>query len=274
LSILFFNEISASNITGGNYVLNKKSISTALLLSGLMLSGSVAAQQFADDVQDFATWGNITATGNFGFINPKNETLKKVKWWAEGQGRFADDSSKFSQAIVRPGVGYQLTPTTSIWVGYAWTPTTTPFVKNTYDEHRVWQQVIWSDKFSWGRLTARGRLEERFVPDHIGTASNPGDPSPANSTMAGRYRQLIKASIPLSFAPGFSYVIQDEAFVSLNDTDWVPRRGFDQNRFFTGLGYAFTPQITGEVGYMNQYIIRRGANYMGHILSVNLLMNF
>ena len=86
-----------------------------------------------------------------------------------------------------------------------------------------------------GGLTARSRLEERFVPDHIGTSSNPGDPSPANSTMAARYRQLIKASIPLSFAPGFSYIIQDEAFVSLNDTDWVPRRGFDQNRFFTGL---------------------------------------
>ena len=253
---------------------NKKGISTALLLSGLILSGPVAAAQFADDVSDFATWGNITATGNFGFIDPKNETLKKVKWWAEGQGRFADDSSKFSQAIVRPGVGYQLTPTVSIWVGYAWTPTTTPFVKNTYDEHRVWQQVIWSDKFSWGRLTARSRVEERFVPDHIGTSHLPGDPSPANSAMAARYRQLIKASIPLSFAPGFSYIIQDEAFVSLIDTDWVPRRGFDQNRFFTGLGYAFTPQITGEVGYMNQYIIRRGANYMGHILSVNLLMNF
>ncbi|SCY47260.1 DUF2490 domain-containing protein [Nitrosospira sp. Nsp13] len=255
-------------------MLNKIRISTALVLSGLVLSGPATAQQFADDVSDFAVWGNITATGNFGAFNPNNPTLAKVKWWAEGQGRFADDASKFSQAIVRPGVGYQLTETTSIWVGYAWTPTTTPYVKNTYDEHRVWQQVLWSDKFSWGRLTARGRLEERFVPDHIGTASNPGDPSPANSTMAARYRQLIKASIPLSFAPGFSYIIQDEAFVSLNDTDWVPRRGFDQNRFFTGLGYAFTKQITGEVGYMNQYIIRRGANYMGHVLSVNLLMNF
>jgi hypothetical protein len=253
----------------------KKSIATVLLaLFGVALSGPAAAQQFADDATDFQTWGNITATGNFGFVNPDNQFLSKLKWWAEGQGRFGDDSSKFSQAIVRPGVGYQLTPTTSIWVGYAWTPTTTPYVKNTYDEHRVWQQVLWSDKFSWGRLTARSRLEERFVPSHIGTASNPGDPSPANSTMAARYRQLIKASIPLSFAPGFSYIIQDEAFVSLNDTDWVPRRGFDQNRFFTGIGYAFNKNITGEVGYMNQYIIRRGSNLMDHILSVNLFLNY
>jgi hypothetical protein len=255
-------------------VLNKKSIFSVLALFSLALSGPVAAQQFADDVQDFGTWGAITSTGNFGFVNPDNPTLAKVKWWMEGQGRFADDSSKFSQAIVRPGIGYQVTDTISVWAGYAWTPTTTPYVGNTYDEHRAWQQLIWSDKFSWGRLTSRSRLEQRFVPDHIGTAANPGDPSPANSEMANRYRHLLKAAVPLSFAPGFSYIIQSEAFFGLNDTDWVPRRGFDQNRFFTGLGYAFNKNISAEVGYMNQYIIRRGANYMGHNLVVNLFMNF
>ena len=223
----------------------KKSTAIGLLaLSGLALSGPAAAQQFADDATDFQTWGNITATGNFGFINPNNEFLVKTEVVGRRTRAFWRQFIEIFPAIVRPGVGYQLTPTTSIWVGYAWTPTSTPYVRNTYDEHRVWQQVMWRDKFSWGSLTARSRLEERFVPNHIGTASNPGDPSPANSTMAARYRQLIKASIPLSFAPGFSYIIQDEAFVSLNDTDWVPRRGFDQNRFFTGLGYAFTTKIS------------------------------
>ncbi len=252
----------------------RKQFWNTLLLSSLAISGTASAQQFADDVQDFGVWGAATATGNFGFLNPDNPTLAKVKWWAEGQGRFADDASKFSQAIVRPGVGYQLTETMSVWAGYAWTPTTTPYVGNTYDEHRVWQQFIYADKFSWGGFQSRSRLEQRFVPDHIGTLSNPGDPSPSNSEMAVRYRHLLKAAIPLSFAPGFSYIVQDEAFVALNNTDWGPRRGFDQNRFFTGVGYAFTKNITGEIGYMNQYIIRRGANYMGHNLVVNLLANF
>lgn len=240
----------------------KKRIATALLaLFGLALSGPAAAQQFADDATDFQTWGNITATGNFGFINPDNKFLSKLKWWAEGQGRFGDNSSKFSQSLIRPGLGYQLTDTTSIWVGYAWAPTSTPYVRVPFDEQRLWQQVMWRDKFSWGSLTARSRLEERWAP-------RVGD------VMAVRYRQLIKASIPLSFAPGYSYIIQDEAFVSLNESDWIPRRGFDQNRFFTGIGYAFNKNITGEVGYMNQYIIRRGANLMDHILSVNLFLNY
>ncbi len=241
-------------------MLNKRSILVTLVLSGLLFSGPAISQQFADDVQDFGTWGAVTSTGNFGFVNPNNPKLAKVKWWMEGQGRFADDASKFSQGIIRPGIGYQITDTTSVWVGYAWAPTSTPYVRAPFDEQRLWQQLIWSDKFSWGRLTSRSRMEERWAPQ--------GD------VMGARYRHLLKAAIPLAFAPGYSYIIQSEAFVSLNDTDWGPRRGFDQNRFFTGLGYAFNKNISTEVGYMNQYIIRQGANYMGHNLVVNLFMNF
>ena len=101
-------------------------------------AGRAAAQQFADDATDFQTWGNITATGNFGFINPDNKFLSKLKWWAEGQGRFGDNSSKFSQSLIRPGLGYQLTDTTSVWVGYAWAPTSTPYVRVPFDEQRLW----------------------------------------------------------------------------------------------------------------------------------------
>ena len=242
-------------------MLNKLRLSTALVLSGLILSGPAAAQQFANDLTDFQVWGNVTATGNWGFVNPDNPTLKKWKWWAEGQGRFGDNASHFSQALVRPGLGYQVNNTTSIWAGYAWAPTTSPFTKIPVDEQRVWQQVLWRDKFSFGTVQARSRLEERMIPQ-------------LGQDVGLRYRQLLKLSVPLSFAPGFSYIIQDEVFVALNTNDWVPRRGLDNNRFFTGIGYAITKEITGEIGYMNHYIVRRGANLMDHILSINLLANF
>lgn len=242
-------------------MLNKLRISTALLLSGLILSVPATAQQFANDLTDFQVWGNITATGNWGFVNPDNPTLKKWKWWAEGQGRFGDNASHFSQSLIRPGLGYQVNNTTSIWAGYAWAPTTSPFTRIPVDEQRVWQQVLWRDKFSFGTVQSRSRLEERMIPQ-------------LGQDVGLRYRQLLKLSVPLSFAPGFSYIIQDEVFVALNTNDWVPRRGLDNNRFFTGIGYAITKEITGEIGYMNHYIVRRGANLMDHILSINLLANF
>ncbi len=241
--------------------MRKKNVIAVLVLSGLLLSGQVTAQQFADDQTDFQTWGNITATGNFGFINPANPTLKKLKWWAEGQGRFGDNTSRFSQALLRPGIGYQVTDTTSIWAGYAWAPTEPPFSSVPFDEQRVWQQVLWKNQFSFGTVQSRSRLEQRMAPQ-------------LGNDVGVRFRELLKLSVPLAFAPGFSYIVQDEVFVALNSNDWVPRRGIDNNRFFTGLGYAFDKNITGEIGYMNHYIIRRGANLMDHILSVNLFFNY
>lgn len=242
-------------------MLNKKGIFTALGLFSLVFSGPVAAQQFADDLTDFQFWGNITSTGNFGFVNPENPSAKKILWWLEGQGRFGDNASHFSQALLRPGLGYQINEKTSIWAGYAWAPTDRPFVSRPVDEQRVWQQLLWRDKFSFGTVQSRSRLEERMIPqlgDDVGL----------------RYRQLVKLAVPLSFAPGFSYIVQDEVFVALNTNDWVTRRGMDNNRFFTGVGYAFTKNVTGEIGYMNHYIIRQGANLMDHILSVNILANY
>jgi hypothetical protein len=43
-------------------------------------------------------------------------------------------------------------------------PTEEPFTKKPFDEHRIWQQLLWSDKFADITLTSRSRLEQRFIP--------------------------------------------------------------------------------------------------------------
>jgi hypothetical protein len=244
-------------------MLNKKTIFAAFMLSGLMLSGPAAAGNSPPDVQDFGVWGNITATGNWGFLNRDNPNLAKWKWWAEGQGRFGDNASHFSQSLLRPGLGYQLTPTISLWAGYAYAPTEQPYVRVPFNEQRVWQQVLYREKYSIGTVQWRSRLEQRMAPQ-------------LGEGVGVRYRQLLKLSVPLSFAPGFSWVVQDEVFVAMNTTDWINRNGLDNNRFFTGVGYAITKEITGEVGYMNHYIWKKGPtpNLMDHVLSINVLANF
>lgn len=231
---------------------------TALGLSSMMLLAPATASAFADDLSDFQTWGNVTATGSLGALHPD---LGKIKYWIEGQGRFGDNTSRFSQGLIRPGIGYQLTETTSIWAGYAWAPTSQPFARKDFDEHRVWQQVLWRDRFSFGTVTSRTRMEERMAPA-------------LGNDVGLRFRQLFKLSVPLSFAPGFSLIAQDEVFVALNSNDWVARRGIDNNRAFFGVGYSFNKNVSTELGYMNHYIVRRGANLMDHILAVNLFLNF
>lgn len=224
----------------------------------------------AEDVDtDFQTWGNITAIGNLGNFNPN---LKNWRIWLEGQGRFGNDSTQFTQSLIRPGIGYAITDNVILWAGYAWAPTAEPISgRHPFDEHRIWQQVTWSENLSFGKFSWRSRFEQRFF-DHM-------VPDPGKNDVAYRFRQLIKLAIPLpAISPDLSFVIQDEIFIAMNTPHkgWITN-GFDQNRGFVGLAYKFHPSATGEIGYMNQYINRphnSRPDQMMHIVGVNLFLNF
>ena len=243
--------------------INRFIVGTAL---GLVLSSQVVAENMVDD---FQFWGNVTALGNFGALNPNNPDLKKWRWWAEGQGRFGQDASQFTQSLIRPGVGYNVTDKLSLWLGYAWAPTAHPLAQgHNYNENRIWQQALWADNFSFGRLTARSRFEERFF-----------DPNAPTNTVGYRFRQLVKLAVPMPFiSPNVSFIIQDELFINMtNATMGFITQGYDQNRFFTGIAYKFNPMVTTELGYMDQHINRPHSarpDQMMHILGANLFLNF
>lgn len=249
-----------------------KKINNYILLAalGLLLCNPVAADQ---TVEDFEFWGNITALGNFGFLNPQNPDLKKFRWWMEGQGRFGDDASRFSQSLVRPGLGYAITDKVVVWAGYAWAPTCQPLNRvGCFDEHRIWQQVTWADNFSFGRLSARSRFEERFF--------NHQAPIPGNDDVAYRFRQLVKLAVPMpAVDPNLSFIVQSELFIAMNTVDnpGFISRGYDQNRAFVGLGYKVNQYATVELGYMNQFINRPHSarpDQMMHNFVANLFLNF
>jgi len=141
--------------------------------------------------------------------------------------------------------------------------TAEPFSKTTFNERRVWQQLLLNDKFSFGTASSRSRLEERLVPSL-------GDDTSL------RLRQMFKIWVPLTAASAYSVVASDEYYLNLNSADWGPRKGFDQNRAFIGMGYDFDKEIKTEIGYMNQYINRPNTsiNRNNHILSINFYLNY
>lgn len=225
---------------------------------GLAAALALAAPSQAQTNEDFQTWGTLTATGSLGIFTPE---LKNFKYWLEGQGRFGNDTSRFSQGMARTGLGYALSDKVSIWLGYAFIPTEEPFAKVPFDEHRIWQQLLWSEKIADTTFTSRSRLEQRFVQ--------------TGNDVGWRYRQLLKASYAPAAWNGFSLVASDEFFANVNNTDWRAHSGFDQNRFFVGVGYSFDSHVKTEVGYMHQYINKNKAqDLMDHILSVNFILNY
>ncbi|UJP05914.1 MAG: DUF2490 domain-containing protein [Nitrosomonas sp.] len=239
---------------------------------GLSFSKTATADLTVDD---FQVWGNVTALGNFGFVNPQNPDLKKFRWWMEGQGRFGNDATQFTQSLIRPGVGYAITDKLVAWVGYAWAPTAEPLALKSghpFNEHRIWQQVTWADNFSFGRLSLRSRFEQRFF-DH-------NAPIHGDDDVAHRFRQLVKLAVPIpAIDPNLSFIVQSELFVAMNTVGnpGFISRGYDQNRAFVGLGYKVNQYATVELGYMNQFINRPHSarpDQMMHNFIANLFLNF
>ena len=203
---------------------------------------------------DSQLWTNIVAT--LPLINKKPQ----LRSWLEIQERIGEDASQLSQLIFRPGLGYQLTPFTSIWLGYAWIHTAPPFTTESFVENRMWQQLLWSNEYSQVRITARSRLEERFISRNIHTG--------------WRYRQLVRAAFTIPRHDKHTFILSDELFFHLNDFNHNNNDGFDQNRFFMGLGYQTSKQSTVEAGYLNQKIRRvNDERYNGHNLLLTLTLN-
>ena len=222
----------------------------------LILLTSPGLRVHADElVDDSQVWGAVTSTGT---LKPAGD---QWRFWLEGQGRFGNDMSTLSQGIIRPGVGYALNEHASIWLGYAYIFTDSPFARTSFDEDRIWQQFLWTQALGAGTFTTRARLEQRFF-DNV-------------SDTGWRYRQLVKVSYPIKGIPNVSAVASDEVFINLNDVGRGPQAGFDQNRAFAGLGYAFSKVVKTEVGYLNQFIDRPiNPNRVTHALAITLFLNF
>lgn len=210
-------------------------------------------QVHAQVVDDSGTWLALFAAGDI-----QSAHTDRLKWWFDGHARFFDDSDGFGQSIVRPGIGYQLGGSATVWAGYGWIATD-PAAVPTFDEHRIWQQITWSSELGESAIGYRSRLEQRFLE----TGSDTG----------WRFRQLMALRRPFEMAPRLSFVAWDEVFLNINDTDWGADSGFDQNRVFVGLGFKLRPAspFRIETGYLNQYVNRSiGNDISNHLVSVNL----
>ncbi|MES2459816.1 MAG: DUF2490 domain-containing protein [Armatimonadota bacterium] len=177
---------------------------------------------------DSQLWTQFTFNGRY---------TNGMRIFAEVQPRQGDNFARFSQLIVRPAIGYQVTRKMSLWIGYGWTPSFLPEFNN---EHRVFQQMLFEDSYQGVGLTNRTRFEQRSIEGAGGTSL--------------RLRHLIRASQPLDRQQRWAAVASNELFVNLNSTPSGPQSGFDQDRFYLGGAYNVNRHTRLELGYLASFI--------------------
>lgn len=178
--------------------------------------------------------------------------------WFDLHARSSDDFATVAY-LVRPGIGYRVRPDMAVWLGYAWTPV----VKRgdvTLDEHRPWQQWTWDGpRFESGlKLSFRSRLEERVAQGQVGL----------------RFRQFVRLQSPWLGGGPLLLATWDEVFVAFNDTAWGQKAGFDQNRFFAGVGLKVGAHTRVEAGYFNNWLNRDGPDPFRHVAMVNVFVGW
>lgn len=183
---------------------------------------------------------------------------KLANQWSAGllvQTRLNNDFGDLERTVLRPSMTYKPTDYLALTIGYD-----AHFIEKPNDrlEQRIWQQVAFnwtSAPIAW---TARARLEERFIEGVDGAPL--------------RLRLMARGQLALN-DDGLYAAMSNEYFVNLDETRGGPRDGFDQNRFYVGLGRPLNERIKAEVGYQMQYINRAGEDVAVHQLMLSLALN-
>ncbi len=206
-----------------------------------MLSGSLFAQQ-----NEFGNWLMYFGTNRISDdwsihseIQYRNHTIEPIN---------------IEQLLLRTGLNHHVAKNAIITVGYAYVAShdfeseqKAPESK----EHRIFQQLILTNKVSRLKFEHRYRLEQRWV----------------NDDFRNRIRYRLMLFLPLNkpeITKGTFFLgLYDEIFLN------TERVFFDRNRLYGALGYQFNKSTQVQLGYLRQRVNDFGKDY----LQVGLVFN-
>ena len=132
--------------------------------------------------------------------------------------------------LLRAGLTYDLSETTAVTFGYDYISSETFSEGEPKLQHRLWEQLLWSIRYSDLAVSHRYRLESTW------TSNIPGN------ALSHRMRYRLRLQHKLYrnlYATAF-----DEIFINIG------RPYFNNNRLHLGLGYIFHPDLRLELGYL------------------------
>lgn len=175
----------------------------------------------------------------------------------EVQNRLSDWGKDWQQLLLRPGVNYQFTPNLSASLGYGFIRTF-PYgelpAKHRFDEHRIWEQLLYKQDAFGLKWTHRLRFEQRWIEE----PEKQPDGRWVNANWRGeqRARYMLRTEFPLSSDKRWYLPVWDEVFVNFGGN--ILNNHLDQNRAFLGVGWKWTSTVKVEAGFLEQTVHKRG----------------
>lgn len=156
----------------------------------------------------------------------------------EAQLRNFNFIGDINQLLIRFGIGYNVSKDVNILMGYANVETENYInqsdLKTSFNENRIFQQLIYKNKYSGFYITNRIRIEERFFLNDF--------------KLRCRYFLMVNKPIIKKELKNNAVYLSTYNEIFLNTKNKI----FDRNRFYNGIGYVLNANTRFEVGYMIQ----------------------
>lgn len=212
-----------------------------------LISSPLFSQSSSTVVNQPAEWSAVTTS---------IKLSKKIAVYADAHLRYIENFQPMQNQL-RIGAEYLISGKLSVMpVGFVYVRNfiygkqPTRFENN---ERRIFQQVIYKHASGRFAFNHRFRIEERFIQFHSVDGSDEGF---TNQQVRLRYRGTV--TYPLNStaikAGTLFAAVYDEIFISRGSK--VTYEKPDQNRFFAGLGYQFTKDISLQTGFFYQILIK------------------
>ena len=158
------------------------------------------------------------------------------------------------QLLLRVGLNYHFSEKAIATAGYAYIPSyvyESEQNSQEFEEHRIWQQFILTNKVGRIKFEHRYRVEQRWV----------------NQDYKNRLRYRLMLFVPLNkpvIEKGTLFLgFYDEIFINIKESF------FDRNRLYGALGYQINKDISIQTGILHQQLSNSGKWYLQFALFFN-----
>ena len=240
------------------HVLSPIRVTLIALATIIMLSNSAQAQDDLRDVVDqqmswYMMFGNHRLTDQVGLHT-------------EYQFRRTGLGADWQQSLLRVGLDWHRDDQQVVTGGYGWIrsfPYGEQPISETFDEHRIWQQLVTKSVTGQFKWMHRYRLEQRLMQFSSG------------SRWQHRARYFMQVKWPVPNHPEWAITAYEEAFIGLRTLDTPVSNLLQQNRMSVALNRKWEGGTSVQVGYLRQVLIKGSGveAERNHILLVGLRHN-
>ena len=240
------------------HVLSPSRVTLIALATIIMLSNSAQAQDDLRDVVDqqmswYMLFGNHRLTDQVGLHT-------------EYQFRRTGLGADWQQSLLRVGLDWHRDDQQVVTGGYGWIrsfPYGEQLISETFDEHRIWQQLVTKSVTGQFKWVHRYRLEQRLMQFSSG------------SRWQHRARYFMQVKWPVPNHPEWAVTAYEEAFIGLRTLDSPVSNLLQQNRMSVALNRKWEGGTSVQVGYLRQVLIKGSGieAERNHILLVGLRHN-